>query len=169
MMKGQGDKYREMLYSRRKDFSLVVFFFRNFRAIFVPFERKKKKKVLYICFGPFIIKQHAFGAQLTSDLVDDQVHLAIGPFAQLSNHLVVLVNLQLLQVLSSDQLQLIQDVHVSLRGAHAGECFKDGLVVGDPENGFSDETSEVVSNWCHYKNKRRYHFKHVAFGTKDGL
>lgn len=65
---------------------------------------------------------------LTSDLVDDQVHLAIGAFAQLPDHLVVLVDFQSLQVLGCDQLQLVQDVHVGSghqrRGAHAGGSFR---------------------------------------------
>ncbi len=70
---------------------------------------------------------------LTSDLVDDQVHLAVGALAQLPDHLVVLVNLQPLQVLGCDQLQLIQDVHVGSRyqrrGTHAGDLFR-GRTVG---------------------------------------
>lgn len=32
---------------------------------------------------------------LTSDLVDNQIHLAIGAFAQLPNNLIVLINVQL--------------------------------------------------------------------------
>lgn len=35
-----------------------------------------------------------------------------------------------------------------------GSASKDGLVVGDPENGFSDKTSEVVSKWCYYTKTR---------------
>lgn len=70
---------------------------------------------------------------LTSDLVDDQVHLAVGALAQLPDHLVVLVDLQPLQVLGCDQLQLVQDVHVGSRhqrrGAHAGDRFR-GRTVG---------------------------------------
>lgn len=65
---------------------------------------------------------------LTSDLVDDQVHFAIGALAQLPDHLVVLVDLQPLQVLGRDQLQLIQDVHVGSRhqrrGTHSGDRFR---------------------------------------------
>lgn len=65
---------------------------------------------------------------LTSDLVDHQVHLAVGTLPQLPDHFIVLVDLQPLQVLSSDQLQLVQDVHVSSRnqrrGAHGGSCFR---------------------------------------------
>lgn len=40
----------------------------------------------------------------TSDLMNDQVHLAIGAFAQLSDDLIVLVNLKLFQVLGCEEL-----------------------------------------------------------------
>lgn len=65
---------------------------------------------------------------LTSDLVDDQVHLAVRALAQLPDHLVVFVDLKPLQVLGCDQLQLVQDVHVGSRhqrrGTHARDCYR---------------------------------------------
>lgn len=46
----------------------------------------------------------------TSDFMDNQVHLAIGAFSQLPNHLVVLIHLQPFQVLSCEQLKLLQNI-----------------------------------------------------------
>ncbi len=74
--------------------------------------------------------------QPTSDLVDDQVHLSVGALAKLPNDLIVFIKVQLLQLLSSDELQLFQDVnggtgHVG-RGAHysrdGGTSFQDNSV-----------------------------------------
>lgn len=68
-----------------------------------------------------------YSVRVTSDPVDDQVHLPVGTLPQLAHHLVVLVDVELLQVLSSDQLQLFQDVDGGAgavgavgRGAHRG-------------------------------------------------
>lgn len=47
---------------------------------------------------------------LTSDLVDNQIHLAIGALAQFPDDLIVLINIQLLQILGCNKLQLLQDV-----------------------------------------------------------
>lgn len=49
--------------------------------------------------------------QPTSDLVNDQVHLAVGALPKLPNDLIVFIKVQLLQVLRSDELQLFQDVN----------------------------------------------------------
>lgn len=49
-------------------------------------------------------------ARLTSDFVDYKVHLAVGPLAQLTDDLIVSVDLQLLHILGSNELQLLQDV-----------------------------------------------------------
>lgn len=162
-----------MLYSRRNDFSLVVFFFRNFRAIFVPFEAKWKKNKLrdfgvtvdlfraagYCCL-------YVYACPLTSDLVDDQVHFAVGALAQLPDHLVVLVDLQPLQVLGCDQLQLVQDVHVGSRhqrrGTHSGERFSGQTGVKKLRNRRSGRTraAAAANTWCHCTETREdTHFK----------
>ena len=57
--------------------------------------------------------------------MDDQVHFAVGALPQLPDDLVVLVDLQPLQVLSRDELQLVQDVHAGAGhqrrgGTHGG-------------------------------------------------
>lgn len=64
---------------------------------------------------------------LTSDLMDDQVHFAVGAFSEFPDHLVVFVDLHPLQVLGCDQLQLVQNVHIGSRhqwrGSHGREHF----------------------------------------------
>lgn len=63
-----------------------------------------------------------------------QVHLPVGALPQLTHHLVVLVDVQLLQVLRSDQLQLLQDVggpEAVGRGGHGdGGSGRDGTAEG---------------------------------------
>lgn len=65
---------------------------------------------------------------VTSDFVDDQVHLPIGALSQLADDLVVFIDVQLLQVLRGDQLELLQDVDGGAgavgRGVHC--CGRDG-------------------------------------------
>lgn len=60
--------------------------------------------------------------------MDDQVHLPIGALSQLTDDLVVFVDVQLLQVLRGDQLELLQDVDGGAgavgRGVHC--CGGDG-------------------------------------------
>ena len=43
--------------------------------------------------------------------MDDQVHFSVRALSQFSDNLVVLVDVQLLEVLGSDDLELLQDVH----------------------------------------------------------
>lgn len=61
-------------------------------------------------------------SSLTSDFVDDQVHLPIGALAQLTDDVIVFTDVQLLQVLSSNQLEFLQDINGGAaavrRGAH---------------------------------------------------
>lgn len=57
---------------------------------------------------------------LTSDLVDNQIHLAIGTLAQLPNNLIILINVQFLQVLGRNKLQLLQDINGGTRSDGGG-------------------------------------------------
>lgn len=77
---------------------------------------------------------------LTSDLVDHQVHLPVGPFSQFTDHLIVFVDVQFLQVLHGDQLEFLQDVGggggagAVGRGAHGrGLGSRSGLETVVPE------------------------------------
>jgi len=113
---------------------------------------------------------------LTSDLVEHQVHLAVGALPQLPDHLVVLVHLQPLQVLGRDQLQLVQYVHVGTGaqrgGAHGGMVVcsrRGGRTIGDGTYHrwgggrgrgegrvwWSGGGATVVANaWCHCREDR---------------
>lgn len=54
--------------------------------------------------------QTVAAAVITSDFVNDQVHLSVGALAQLTDNLIVFVDLQFFQVLCSDELEFLQDV-----------------------------------------------------------
>lgn len=73
----------------------------------------------------------------TSDLMNDQVHLAVGAFAQLSDNFIVLVNLEFLQVLSGEELQLLQDVDRHPRHDRRGAHFSTGAGVESESAGNS--------------------------------
>lgn len=74
---------------------------------------------------------------ITSDFVDDQVHFPVGALPQFADNLIVFVDVQLLQVLSGDELELLQDVDGGAgamgRGVHSrGGTARSGLETDVP-------------------------------------